>query len=138
MDTGCPQPAFPSLRPADTAIFEGDRVLSCQSFFSAISKAHIHHCSSGQDQAATNTALSLCISPKVSNRKFKTVAVWLLALGLSGCSDQRFDAERLKQQMPTYISYAAEGELYVNYLARGESTRAFRAQHAEYLRKNVL
>lgn len=74
----------------------------------------------------------------MSNRNITIAAVWLLALGLSGCSDQRFDAERLKQQMPTYISYAAEGELYVNYLARGESTRAFRAQHAEYLRKNVL
>jgi uncharacterized membrane protein len=74
----------------------------------------------------------------VSNRKFKIGAVWLLSFGLSGCSDQKSDTDRLKQEMPTFISYAAEGELYVNYLARGESTRAFRSQHAEYLRKNVL
>jgi hypothetical protein len=61
-----------------------------------------------------------------------------LAVLLSGCAKKPFNAERLKQEMPTYISYAAEAEFYVDYLSHGKSTATFASQHAEYLRQKIL
>src|SRR2546430_6700113 len=71
----------------------------------------------------------------------RVLTAWILAttvVSLSGCVKKPFDAKRLKQEIPTYISYAAEGVFYVDYLSHDESTTTFATQHAEYLRKNVL
>jgi hypothetical protein len=68
----------------------------------------------------------------------QSLTALILLVALTGCSGHKvLTPDDLKSQLTTAISFAAEEEMFIDYISAGRANRNFAEQHAAYLDEEI-